>query len=58
LISAIDGVGATSAKNLLNHFGSIANIINASEKDLMKVDLVGKSTAAKIKNISNVEYSN
>jgi ERCC4-type nuclease len=40
ILEGFPGIGPTTAKKLLKHFGSIKSIINASEEDLKKV--IGK----------------
>lgn len=47
-LEAIDGLGRIKRKLLLNHFGSIAHIKNASPQDLMKVKGIHKGLAQKI----------
>jgi ERCC4-type nuclease len=56
LISALPGVGPVLSKPLLKKFGSVKNILNASEKELKEVDLIGDKKAAKIKEIVDSEY--
>lgn len=51
LLRALPGIGAKSAKALLNRFGNIKNIVNASEKELLDVTGIGKKTAEKIQNV-------
>lgn len=47
-IQGLPKVGSVIALRLLEHFGSIQEIIAADEKSLQKVDGVGKNTAKKI----------
>jgi len=56
LIEGLPNVSAVIAKRLLAHFGSIKDIVNASEKELQEVDGVGKNIAFEIKKVLNSEY--
>ena len=47
-LETIDGVGRIKRKLLLNHFGSVPHIKNASPQDLMKVKGIHKGLAQKI----------
>ncbi len=47
-LEAIDGLGRIKRKLLLNHFGSVPHIKNASPQDLMKVKGIHKGLAQKI----------
>lgn len=51
VLRALPRVGAKSAKALLDHFGNIKNVINASEKELLDVPGIGEKTAKKIKDV-------
>ncbi len=51
ILRALPGIGAKSAKTLLYHFGSIRNIFNASEEELLDVPGIGEKTAGKIQDI-------
>lgn len=44
------------AKNLLTHFGSLNSIFNASEKDLLQVDGIGKKIAQKFIEVNHKDY--
>ncbi|MFH2020800.1 MAG: DEAD/DEAH box helicase [archaeon] len=56
IISALPGVGPVLSKPLLQKFGSVRNIINATEAELKEVDLIGDKKAAKIKEIVDSKY--
>ncbi|MFP3908402.1 MAG: DEAD/DEAH box helicase [Archaeoglobaceae archaeon] len=56
LVASISNIGPVIARNLLEHFGTIENIVNASEKELIKVPNVGKKTAEKIKELLTTPY--
>jgi Fanconi anemia group M protein len=57
VVSAIGGgVGPTMAEALLEHFGSVRAIMNASIDDLCDLDNVGEKTAKNIHEIIRGEY--
>ena len=56
IISSLPGVGSLLSKPLLKHFKSVKNIINAEQKELEKVEKIGKKKADKIKDIVDREY--
>jgi len=58
IVSALPGVGGGLAKPLLREFKTVKNIVNASEEELKKVNLIGEKKAKKIKEIVDKEYSN
>jgi excinuclease ABC subunit C len=47
-IDEIEGIGAKRKKDLLNFFGSVEQIKNASMTDIMKVQGISKKVAEKI----------
>ncbi len=51
ILSSLPGIGAKSAKALLEEFGSVSNVMKASEKEIMKVPGIGKKTAEKIQSV-------
>ncbi len=51
VLEGITGVSAKIAKDLLAHFGSVQNVVNATEEELLKVKGLGK---AKIANMVEV----
>lgn len=56
IISSLPGIGIGLAKPLLNHFGSVAKVLNASIEELSEVKLIGKIKAQKIRAILDKEY--
>jgi len=58
IVSAFPNVGPSVAKALLKQFKTVANIVNASEQQLMQVDKVGKTIAKRIKEAAEGEYKN
>ncbi len=57
LIQGLPNVGAKLAKRLLEYFGSIEQIFNATDLQLMDVEGVGSHTANKIKTLLTKKYS-
>ena len=49
-LDEIDGIGAKRKRDLLNAFGSVEEIVQASIKEIMKVSGISKKTAEKIYN--------
>ena len=43
IVEYLPNIGQVNAKNLLENFGSVSNVINASEKELMEVEGMVKS---------------
>ena len=56
IIESLPNIGPVNAKNLLNHFGTVANVINASESQLQEVEGIGKKTAANIRKVVDSKY--
>jgi len=56
IISSFPNIGSKLAPYLLNHFKSIKNIINADEKELKKVELIGEKKAKRMKELIEKEY--
>lgn len=56
ILSGIPGISNVLARRLLENFGNIENVINASEIDLSKVKGVGKKLANKIKKLLTNKY--
>lgn len=48
IVSSLPGVGVLMARNLLNYFGSIKGVVNASKEELIKLEGVGEKTASRI----------
>jgi len=57
LVEGLPNVSSVIAKRLLQHFGSIKNLINATEDELMEVQGIGKQISTEIINLINAEYS-
>ncbi len=58
LVEGFPSIGPSLAKNLLKHFKSVKNIVNASVEDLQEVEKVGEKKAEIIKKILESEYYN
>ena len=56
IIEGLPNVSGVIAKRLLNRFGSVRGIINASEKELQEVEGVGKNIASDIVKLLNSNY--
>lgn len=56
IIEGLPNVSAVIAKRLLSHFGSIKDIANATEEELMEVKGVGKNIANEIIRLLNADY--
>jgi Fanconi anemia group M protein len=56
IISALPGVGAGLAKDLLKTFGNIENIMKASIDELKSVEKIGQKKAEKIRDILEKDY--
>ncbi|HII72263.1 TPA: DEAD/DEAH box helicase [Candidatus Woesearchaeota archaeon] len=56
VVSSLPGVGLTLARPLLEKFGSIKNIVNASHDDLKQVDKIGDKKAEDIKKVFDEKY--
>lgn len=57
IVGNIPGVGPLISKRLLERFGSIRAIANASTEELMDIDKIGKAKACRIHDALNGEYS-
>lgn len=56
IIESLPNIGPVSAKKLLEHFGSVSAIMDASEDKLMDVEGIGKKTAENIRKVIDSEY--
>ena len=57
IISALPGIGPSLAKPLLKEFKSVKNIIDADQKDLKKIKLIGDKKADSIRWALDSEYN-
>ena len=56
IVSGLPHVGPTLAKNLLKKFKTIEKVFTTQDKDLLKVDKIGKKKAKKIRKIIKKKY--
>ena len=56
IVESLPNIGPVNAKNLLQHFGSVEKVLNASENELMEVEGIGKKTANNIRKVVESEY--
>lgn len=56
VIEMLPGCGMVMARQLLQHFGSINRIVNATEEEFCSVQGIGKKTAEEIYRVFNAEY--
>ena len=56
IIESLPNIGPVNAKNLLQHFGSVEKVINASESELQEVEGIGKKTAKNIRKVVESKY--
>lgn len=56
VIAALPGIEVKLARALLGKFGSVSEIMNATEEQLQKVDLIGPKKAAEIRKVIESEY--
>jgi len=56
MVSGLPGVSVVLSKRILEKFKTIKNLANASEKELIEVDGIGKVLAKRLHNLLNEEY--
>lgn len=56
IVEMLPMVGPKLARNLLNHFGNVQNIVEANERELLEVPGMGKKRAKLIKEIFSYKY--
>lgn len=56
IIEMFPMVGPKLAKALLNHFGNVENVVNASQEELKEVEKMGEKKAKAIRSIIENEY--
>ncbi|MEM2917880.1 MAG: DEAD/DEAH box helicase [Candidatus Altiarchaeota archaeon] len=56
VVESLPNISAVLARRLLEKFGSVENVINASEEELMKVDGIGKVKAENIRKVIKSPY--
>ncbi|MBU2561280.1 MAG: DEAD/DEAH box helicase [Nanoarchaeota archaeon] len=58
IVSALPGIGPTLAKPLLERFGSVKNLVNASEEELKEIEKIGEKRAKEIQRLLTERYEN
>ncbi len=56
IIEGLPNVSSVIAKRLLSHFGSVRQIVNASEEQLLEIKGIGKNIASDIIKLLNTDY--
>ena len=56
IVESLPNIGPVNAKNLLQHFGSVSNILNATESELQEVEGIGKKTAKEVRKVLDSKY--
>jgi ERCC4-type nuclease len=56
VVEMLPGCGRVMARDLLQHFGSVKRIVNATEAELRGVPGIGKTKASEIHKVLNAEY--
>jgi Fanconi anemia group M protein len=56
LVAALPGIGVTLARPLLEHFGSVHAVLNATREELTNVSLIGPKKASAIREILEKPY--
>ncbi len=56
IIESLPNIGPVNAKNLLSHFGTVSDVLNASESELQEVEGIGKKTARDIRKVIDSKY--
>lgn len=57
VVSSLPNIGTRHAKELLEKFGSVKAVINASEEELKEISLIGEKKAKAIKEVTDEKYS-
>ena len=56
IVESLPSIGPVNAKNLLKHFGSVSDVLNASESELQEVEGIGLKTAKNIRKVLDTKY--
>ncbi len=56
IVSSFPNIGVQTSRLLLEHFGSIKNLANATEEDLQKIKGIGEKTAATLVKLFEENY--
>ncbi|HLD40092.1 MAG TPA: ERCC4 domain-containing protein, partial [Candidatus Nanoarchaeia archaeon] len=55
-VSSLPGIGLQTARSLLEQFGSIRNLVNASKEELLAIKGIGEKTAERLVMLFGKEY--
>ncbi|MCM1987542.1 DEAD/DEAH box helicase [Methanococcoides seepicolus] len=58
IVSSISDIGPNAAKNLLEHFGTVEDVMKAELEELKEVKNIGPKTAGKMREILSSKYKN
>jgi ERCC4-related helicase/ERCC4-type nuclease len=56
VVAAIADIGPVTARSLLDHFGSVEDVMTASEEELQEADGVGQVTAERVREVVASDY--
>jgi Fanconi anemia group M protein len=56
IVSALPGIGPTLAKPLLEKFGSVKGVVNASESELKEISKIGEKKAKEVQRLLSEAY--
>lgn len=56
ITESLPGIGPVSAKNLLKHFKTVKNLVNAKKNELKEVEGIGEKTATGIIDVTQREF--
>lgn len=56
LVSAMPGIGISTARNLLNYFGSVRKLVNATKEELEALEGIGGKTSERLVKLFEGEY--
>lgn len=56
VVEGLPGVSAVLAKRLLEHFGSVENVVSCSQEELKEVQGIGEEKAREIRRVLEAEY--
>jgi len=56
IVESLPNIGPVNAKALLEHFGNVSSVFNASENELQEVEGIGEKTAKNIREVIDSKY--
>jgi Fanconi anemia group M protein len=57
IVESLPGIGPTTAKTLLQHFGTVENVFTADEDELEAVEGIGEKSSRTIRRLLNAAYA-